>query len=184
MAREPIGVISHGTIGRTTSKRRDDAGIPIEETVPSLRSLKFYDLDGNECMIPVHSHRAFVPNFDDKVRPRVVRDRLGDGFLEAQRCPHMPREQLDDKPSVPAPPKFTVCDGKGRDEKTGIDGCAHLVAVVVERRKRSAEKAASRKNTAQGAVALQMAQALAKQATTTAAQSAQRNTSILGRASE
>lgn len=183
MAREPIGLISHQAIGRTTSKRRDAAGIPIEETVPSLRSVKLYDLDGNEVMSPVHCHRAFVQGFDDKYRPRAIRDRLKDGFLEAGKCPHMPREQLDDKPSIEAPPKFEICDGKAAaDEKSGIDGCKHLVAAVLERRKRTAAKAASRKNVAQGAAALQLAQALAKQSITSSAQSAQRQ--LAGRPSE
>lgn len=165
MAREPIGLISHQTIGRSSSKRRDDAGLPIEESVPSLRSVVMYDGDGNELRIPTHCHRAFVPAFDDKYKPRLMRDRLEDGFLESGRCPHMPREQLNDQPSVKAPAGFTTCDGKGEaDPDTLVVGCSHLKAVVAERRKRAAAKAANRKNPAAKAATLAVAQKLAEAA--------------------
>lgn len=161
MSREPIGLISHNTIGRTVSPRRDEAGIPIEESVPSLRSTIFYDLDGNEVRIPTHCHRAFVPGHDNKYRPTVVRDRLQDGFLEASKCPHMPREQLDDKPSITPPAKFTTCDGKG--ETGGVLGCSHLVEAVKLRRQRARDRAAARKNPAGRAAALAVAQSMVTQ---------------------
>lgn len=167
--REPIGIISHATIGRTSSKRRDEAGIPIEETVPALRSVEMYDLDGNAVQIATHCSRAFVKGNDEKYRPRVMRDRLVDGFLEVSRCPHMPREQLDDQPSVKPPAKFTTCDGKGDTDEFGVTGCAHLKAVVAARREMASTRASLRKNSAGRAAAIMSAQALAAQAQTQAA---------------
>ena len=174
MAREPIGIVNHGNIGRTRSTRNDpDTGLPMEESIPSLRTAVMYDRDGNRLDVATHCHRAFVVGFDDKYGPRIIRDLLKEGFLEEGKCPHMPREQMNDQPSAPPPKWFATCDGRGTifddkgrikpDPATWIGGCEHMRKLVLARREISAKRAAARKNPAGQAATLALAHTIAKQ---------------------
>ena len=147
MSKEPIAQLSHGMIGRTRVVGRTPLGLPIEESIPTTRGVYQYDRDGNRVHTPTHSHRAFVVPLDEKVRPRVMKDLLEEGFLQEGVCPYTPRESLDNRSAVPPPDGFNErCDGKGdldRDQVVG--GCSHLRGIVLERRRLAKEKARIRK---------------------------------------
>ncbi len=102
-----------------------------------------------------------------KYAPRLLADNLAAGFLEEGKCPHMPREQLNGRSSVPAPDGFKLCDGAGPlDPKTFIGGCSHLKKIVGTRRANAKRDAAGRDSESGRAALLLAAQAMTKASTT------------------
>ena len=170
-AKEPIAFISHGNIGRGRVERSDpETGIPMEGSIPVLGELIMYDKDGNRVSTPTRCHRSDPPAMRAKYAPRLLADNLTAGYLEEGKCPHMPREQLGGKASVPAPDGFKLCDGQGPlDPKTFIGGCAHLKKIVGVRRSNAKRDAAGRDSESGRAALLLAAQAMTKATTTMAA---------------
>lgn len=185
MAKEPIGLLSTATIGRTRIARVDaETGLPMEEAVPSLGGggakggVYMYDKDGSRLWISTHCHRPFVQAHDDKYKPRIIRDLLLEGYLQEGYCPHAMRDSIE-RASVPLSAKdakdYKPCDGKGDlDEATFVGGCAHMKKLVGARRKIAAAAATKRKNPAARAASFALAQELAKQSAAESAAVAQR----------
>lgn len=152
MSKEPIGVLSHGNIGRTRKVGVDENGLPIEETVPSRRGIAMYDRDGNRVHTATSCHRATLKTPDaDRYRAGIIRDLLAEGFLREDMCPHV-AVAYDDKPpapTVPPPEGWTGCKGvQPYDRKTNLGGCLCLQGIIARRRSQCKEKARVRKSLA------------------------------------
>jgi hypothetical protein len=170
--REPIGIISHGTIGRMRRVGSDENGIPIEEQMPARAGIQMYDRDGGRVFIPTSAHRATLNTTDaERYKYQVIRDLLLEGFLREDKCPHTAVDALGEKAPVDPPPGFTGCKEhmSGRvepfDPKEIIGGCVHLRAIVRRRRTICTRNAAMRKSKAAQATQLQLAKRLAEEAT-------------------
>lgn len=165
MSREPIGVLSHGTIGRTRKVGTDDLGLPIEEAVPTRGGIITYDRDGNRGHTATSCHRATLKTADaDRYRATVIRDLLAEGFLREDMCPHV-AVAYDDKPpspTVPAPEGWKGCAGvQPFDKKTQLGGCPCLRGIITKRRAQSKERARVRKSLAADAQKLHLTRQLA-----------------------
>lgn len=176
MAKEPIAYISHGNIGRThVARQHPVTGLPMEASVPTLGALVMYDRHGTRLNTPTRCHRADVPALRQRYQPQQLADRLAEGYLQEGVCPHMPREQLAGRASVPAPAGYSLCDGRGElDPSMLIGGCEHLKKAVLARRALAAQEASERKNTVGKAALLLLGQQMASTATGLAADAAQR----------
>ena len=168
--------ISHATMGRTTPGLTDaETGMPLEQSVPVLSgredrggiSCMMYNRDGVLSDQATRCHRAPVPALAGHYWPRVLEDLLKEGFLQAGICPHVPREQLKGKPSMPAPSGYKACDGSGKWSppwRTDAEypGCEHLAKAVTARHKRAVANAKSRRSGASLAGMSQLAEQIAK----------------------
>lgn len=164
--KEPIGILSHGNIGRTRRVGSDEDGLPIEETIPSLEGLVMYDRDGNRLHVPTSCHRAKVKGqHQEMYKAQIIKDLLTEGYLREDRCPHVAVEALGDKPPVDPPKGFATCKGpEPFDKETGLGGCEHLRPIVERRRQLARNRAKMRKNEAAKAATLLLGQKIAKEA--------------------
>lgn len=169
--REPIGLISHGTIGRMRRVGSDEDGIPIEEQVPARAGIYMYDRDGNRCHIPTSAHRATLNTTDtERYKYQVIRDLLLEGFLREDKCPHTAVDALGEKAPVDPPDGFLGC----KEHMTGqvppftqkecLGGCTHLREIVKRRRQKAQRKTDVRKDKAAKERALAKAKRLADDA--------------------
>lgn len=169
--REPIGLISHGTIGRMRRVGSDEDGIPIEEQVPARAGIYMYDRDGNRCHIPTSAHRATLNTTDtERYKYQVIRDQLVEGFLREDKCPHTAVDALGEKAPVDPPEGFLGCKEHmtGQvapfDQKACLGGCSHLREIVRRRRQKAGKGAEIRKSKAAKQAALAAAHKLKTEA--------------------
>lgn len=170
--REPIGIISHGTLGRTRRVGSDRNGLPIEEQVPALAGIIMYDRDGGRVHCPTSCHRVTLKTTAaEHYKSGILKQLLIEGFLREDRCPHTAVEALGDRPPVMPPEGFAGCKEHSTGDVAPFDrvkilgGCVHLREIVQRRRNLCTASAAARKNKAAEATQLQLAKRLAEEST-------------------
>ncbi len=113
----------------------DDAGFPIEETLPHAYWREFVGLDGCVKKVPLRTSVPFTMEPEGvRYEQQVTTDIVQAGQLPLDVCPFTGEFGYIQRPRLIANPEGTAdCGGKP-------DGCEHMLKLIVERKKRARTK--------------------------------------------
>jgi hypothetical protein len=133
--------LTDGTVSPTRVAGRTKYGIPIEETIPQILSVKFVDLNGNVCDVAIRCSRVDDrSDVSQKYEDTMRKDQLKAGCLPLDECPLTQEyrritgtDTLLGNYGPDLPEGSKACDGKP-------GGCEHLLPVIAERRRLCRER--------------------------------------------
>lgn len=121
--------LSQNSVSPTRIIGYDDAGLPIEETLPHCASRYFVMPDGEINLVPLRT--SAVPSREpesERYEYTLIRDLIRAGAIPLDTCPHTTDYRATVGGPLVTPPKGeAACDGAPK-------GCAHM-GVVREKRK-------------------------------------------------
>jgi hypothetical protein len=129
--------LTEGTVSPTRVAGRNKYGIPIEETIPQIKSVKFVDLNGNVCDVAIRCSRVDdMSAASEKYEETMRKDQLKAGCLPLDECPLTQEYRRitgtdtllgNYGPDLPEE-KSKACNGRP-------GGCEHVLAARDERRR-------------------------------------------------
>ncbi len=121
----------------------DDAGMPIEETVPAAYSRWFVGLDGCEKDEPMRTAAMFSMESEaERYEHSVTREIIAAGQMPLDACPYtFEYKHIKGTSLVKIPPGATDCGGTRQTDQWGKPiPCEHMLGVMAERKARSRAK--------------------------------------------
>lgn len=116
---------------------RDDMGMPVYETIPTVYWRYFAMLDGGWNKVPLRTGSVFSMHEDAIAYERmVISDLIRAGCVPGWLCPYSTEyTHITRGPFVKIPNGEEACNG---DEASG--GCVHLKALMAKRQKAALDK--------------------------------------------
>jgi hypothetical protein len=133
--------LTENSVSPTRIAGVDEAGMPIEETVPAAYHRKFVANDGGINSVPLRTAAVFSQEPEaERYEHMVVRDIVAAGFIPLTVCPYSYEyKHIKGGPLVKVPPGESDCGGRpGATDETNC--CPHLQAVIKLRRAASLAK--------------------------------------------
>ncbi len=106
----------------------DDAGMPIEETIPHAYHRRFVHPDGGINRIPMRTAAVFSREPEaERYEQITTRDLIRDGFMPIEACPYtFEYKHIKGSSLAKVPSGESDCGGKP-------DGCEHMLKVIAAR---------------------------------------------------
>lgn len=115
---------------------RDENGMPLEETIPTVHWDYFVDPAGNVCKVPLRTSSVLSMDTEAvRYEQMVVTDLLRTGWIPLSKCPFTNEYHFIVGGPLAKPPKGVEDCGGSKD------GCNHLKAIIEKRQERTATKA-------------------------------------------
>jgi hypothetical protein len=133
--------LTENSVNPTVITGVDEAGMPIEETVPTAYHRKFVANDGGINSVPLRTAAVFSREPEaERYEHMVVRDIVSAGFIPLTACPYtFEYKHIKGGPLAKIPPGESDCGGRpGATDETNC--CPHLQTVIKARRAMSLAK--------------------------------------------
>lgn len=129
--------LTDSTVSPTRVAGRTAEGLPLEETIPAIKSEKFVDPAGNICDVALRTGRVISNDaVGERYEQQMRRDQIAAGSLPLGECPYTAEyRRWTNSPTLlgEVPPGVTPCAGVPT-------GCEHLKPVIESRRARTRAK--------------------------------------------
>lgn len=139
--------LTDGNVSPTRVVGRSPEGLPIEETIPVIKSEKFVDLDGNICDVVLRNGRVSGNSpAEERYELLARRDQLTAGCMPLAECPYTGEyRRITGAPTLVGemPEGAHDCGGKP-------DGCEHLKPIIEKRRTRARDRYETQEKHARG----------------------------------
>ena len=133
--------LSENSVNPTVITGVDEAGMPIEETVPAAYSKKFVMPDGGINTVPMRTAAVFSMEPEaERYEQIVTRDIISRGAMPLTACPYTHEyKHIKGGPLAKVPPGESDCGG-APGATSAENCCPHMKLVIAERVKKSRAK--------------------------------------------